>query len=439
MKLSDIPKKFNIKSEQEPHDVIHDTVEKGIYFKGTNLWILIFAILIACVGLNVNSTAVIIGAMLISPLMGPILGMGYSLATYDFALLRKSLTNFGFAVFAGLSASTLYFLITPISEAHSELLARTSPNIYDVIIALVGGLAGIVALSSKQKGNVIPGVAIATALMPPLCTAGYGLANGAWTYFFGAFYLFTINTVFIGVATMITARFLKFPIWHHTEEGLRKSANRWVSLIVTVTIVPSLYFGFLLVRQERFVQEANAYIRNDTYIEGDYLLKSEVDPAKKAIRLIYGGRLIPEAIKEQVAAKTRYYRLQGATVMIQQGFSVDETDDRGLLMDRQQTEINRLRQDLEKSLSMQDSLQKQRELGRQLLLELKPLFPEIVTCGTAEQLVFGDSLRTTRYSSLFVGTSNLRKTTEQRQRIEDWFKSRVAKGDSVKVYIEPGQ
>ncbi|WP_262249890.1 DUF389 domain-containing protein [Parapedobacter soli] len=435
MKLNDIARKFNIRSEQESHDVIHDTVEKGIYFKGTNLWILIFAILIACVGLNVNSTAVIIGAMLISPLMGPILGMGYSLATYDFALLRKSLTNFGFAVFAGLSASTLYFLITPISEAHSELLARTSPNIYDVIIALVGGLAGIVAISSKQKGNVIPGVAIATALMPPLCTAGYGLANGAWTYFFGAFYLFTINTVFIGVATLITARFLKFPIWHPAEEGLRKSANRWVSVIVTVTMVPSIYFGFVLVQQERFVQEANAYIRNDTYIEGDYLLRSDVDASKKTISLVYGGRLIPEHVKAEVAAKTRYYRLEGASVSIQQGFSVDESDDRIVVMDRQQSEISRLRQDLEKSLSVQDSLRTQREFGRQLLGELKPLFPEVVTCGMAEQVVFGDSLRTASYPSLFVGTNDLKKTSGQREQIEDWFKSRLAK-DSVKVYIE---
>ena len=435
MKISGIIRKFNIRSEQEPHDVIHDTVEKGIYFKGTNLWILIFAILIACVGLNVNSTAVIIGAMLISPLMGPILGMGYSLATYDFALLRKSLTNFGFAVLAGLSASTLYFLITPISEAHSELLARTSPNIYDVIIALVGGLAGIVAISSRQKGNVIPGVAIATALMPPLCTAGYGLANGAWTYFFGAFYLFTINTVFIALATLITARFLKFPIWHSAEEGLRKSANRWVSIIVTVTMVPSIYFGYTLVRQERFTQEANAYIRNDTYIEGDYLLKSEVDAAKKSIRLIYGGRLIPASVKEEVAAKTRYYKLAGASVTIQQGFSVEESDDRIVVMDRQQAEINRLRQDLEKSLHVQDSLRTLRELGQQLLGELKPLFPEVVACGVAEQVVFGDSLRTGSYPSLFVGTNDLKKTNEQRKRIEDWFKSRLAE-DSVKVYIE---
>src|SRR5690606_1096032 len=176
--IRNILDKFSLKFEREDYQTIHDSVEKGIYFRGTNLWILIFAILIACVGLNVNSTAVIIGAMLISPLMGPILGMGYSLATYDFDLLRRSLINYGFMVGTGLFASTLYFLVSPLSEAHSELLARTQPNIYDVIIALAGGLAGIVALSSKQKGNVIPGAAIATALMPPLCTAGYGLATG---------------------------------------------------------------------------------------------------------------------------------------------------------------------------------------------------------------------------------------------------------------------
>ncbi len=180
MNVYTILDKFNIGSERENYGIIHDTVEKGIYFRGTNLWILIFAIFIACVGLNVNSTAVIIGAMLISPLMGPILGMGYGVATYDFTLFKRALLNFGFAVGASLLASTLYFLLSPLNEAHSELLARTQPNIYDVIIALVGGLAGIVALSSKFRGNVIPGVAIATALMPPLCTAGYGLppANG---------------------------------------------------------------------------------------------------------------------------------------------------------------------------------------------------------------------------------------------------------------------
>lgn len=187
MGVNKVLERFDISSEREEYTVIHDVVESGIEFKGTNLWILIFAIFIASVGLNVNSTAVIIGAMLISPLMGPILGMGYSIATYDFALFKKALVNYLFAIVAGLLTSGLYFFVTPIYQAHSELLARTQPNIYDVIIALIGGLAGIVAISSRNKGNVIPGVAIATALMPPLCTAGYGLSTAIGPSFLGLF------------------------------------------------------------------------------------------------------------------------------------------------------------------------------------------------------------------------------------------------------------
>lgn len=436
MDIQKILAKFNLTSEREDYHTIHDTVEKGIYFKGTNLWILIFAILIACVGLNVNSTAVVIGAMLISPLMGPILGLGYSLAIYDFNLLRRSLVNYGFTVASGLFASTLYFLATPLSEAHSELLARTQPNIYDVIVALAGGLAGIVALSSKQKGNVIPGAAIATALMPPLCTAGYGLATANWNYFFGAFYLFTINTVFIAVATLITVRFLNYPIWQVTDQSIKKTANRWVSAIVIVTVLPSVYFGYLLVQQERFTRNANAYIRNESHIEGDYLLKSEIDPGKRTIRLIYGGRLIPEEVKEEVASKTRFYDLEGAAVTIQQGFSLDdENNERLLANNAQQAEINRLRSDLAVALHAQDSINRSRQLGRQLLQELKPLFPEITSCGMADQVVYDDSLRRHNYLSLFIGTTDRRKTEGNRPQLEAWLKSRL-NTDSVKVYVE---
>ena len=197
--IEEVTKYFDLESELDNLDKIHENIVKDIAIKGTNLWILMFAIIVASVGLNMNSTAVIIGAMLISPLMGPINGMGYSIATYDFALLRLSVKNFSFAVIASLIASTTYFALSPISTAYSELLARTSPSIYDVLIALFGGTAGIIAITSKQKGNVIPGVAIATALMPPLCTAGYGLATGQLDFFFGALYLFTINTVFIAL------------------------------------------------------------------------------------------------------------------------------------------------------------------------------------------------------------------------------------------------
>lgn len=426
--------KFNIRSEQEDFKVIHDTVEKGIYYKGTNLWILIFAILIACVGLNMNSTAVIIGAMLISPLMGPILGIGYSLATYEFRLLRRSFVNYGFAMLTGLFASTAYFLITPISEAHSELLARTQPNIYDVIIALVGGLAGIIALSSKQKGNVIPGVAIATALMPPLCTAGYGLATATWNYFFGALYLFAINSVFIAVATLVIVRLLKYPKWEYADDAIKKSANRWISAIVTITIAPSIYFGYLMVKQENFNINATNYIRNESAIEGDYLLASEIDPAQRTIRLIYGGRLIPEDVKAGIIAKARHYALDGAEITIQQGFSIDEESD-ALAISSQQAEINRLRAELARTLSIQDSLERINRLGMQLLTELKPLFPEITSCGTANQVIYRDSLRSSNYFSLFLGTSDPQKTIVDKPKLESWLRSRLAV-DSVKVYIE---
>jgi uncharacterized hydrophobic protein (TIGR00271 family) len=243
---------FSLKNEKEKIDNVIDTITRGIVFKGTNLWILVFAIFIASLGLNVNSTAVIIGAMLVSPLMGPIMGMGLSLGINDLQLLKNALRNYIFATVVGLITSTIYFTITPINEAHSEILARTQPNIYDVLIAFFGGLAGIIATSSKQKGNVITGVAIATALMPPLCTAGFGLATLNWQYFSGAFYLYFINTVFIAFATLITVRFLKFPLKHLADEVAEKKSKRIITTIVLITFIPSVYFGYDTIRNERY-------------------------------------------------------------------------------------------------------------------------------------------------------------------------------------------
>lgn len=214
--------RFRLKTEIEDFPEVIKNIESGVVFRGTNLWVLIFAIFVASLGLNVNSTAVIIGAMLISPLMGPIIGMGLGLGIHDLALLKKAALNYLFAVVVSLLTSTVFFLLSPIDEAHSEILSRTSPNIYDVLIAFFGGMAGIIALSSRLKGNVIPGVAIATALMPPLCTAGYGLATWRLNFFFGAFYLFIINTVFIALATLITLKFLNFP---YKEEPYQKNAE----------------------------------------------------------------------------------------------------------------------------------------------------------------------------------------------------------------------
>ncbi|HPC26926.1 MAG TPA: DUF389 domain-containing protein, partial [Paludibacteraceae bacterium] len=185
-----------------------ESIKKDVEFKGANVWILFFAVIVCSVGLNVNSTAVIIGAMLISPLMGPINGVGLAVGINDAELLRNALKNLLIMILVGLLASTLYFLITPLSDAQSELLARTRPTIFDVLIAFFGGLAGIVAASRKEgKITVIAGVAIATALMPPLCTAGFGLATGQMKYFGGAFYLLFLNSFFIALATLLMVRY----------------------------------------------------------------------------------------------------------------------------------------------------------------------------------------------------------------------------------------
>ena len=205
-----VKKYFNVIPDKEDEQDIIAQITGGVSFRGANLLILIFAILIASLGLNVNSTAVIIGAMLISPLMGPIIGMGLAIGINDLELLKRSAKNYGVATLISVLTAMVYFLISPLSEVQSELLARTSPTLYDVLIAFCGGAAGIIALCTGGKGNIIPGVAIATALMPPLCTAGFGLATGHWLYFLGAFYLFFINTVFIALATYCGVRLFHF-------------------------------------------------------------------------------------------------------------------------------------------------------------------------------------------------------------------------------------
>lgn len=194
---------FSLHDGEDDKQKTLESVVKNISFKGANLWILACAILVASVGLNVNSTAVIIGAMLISPLMGPIVGAGFALGIYDFDLLKRSLRNLLNATVVSLTVSTIYFAVSPFKDVQSELLARTAPNIYDILIAFFGGIVGAIAVTRSEKGNPIPGVAIATALMPPLCTAGYGIATQQWTFFFGAFYLYCINCVFIGIATFL--------------------------------------------------------------------------------------------------------------------------------------------------------------------------------------------------------------------------------------------
>lgn len=254
---------FDLTPYLEDQQMARQTILDGVSFHGPNIVILILAILVASLGLNTNSTAVIIGAMLISPLMGPIIGIGLGTGTYDFALIKRSARNLCVAAAFSVLASTVYFLISPVAEGHSELLARTSPTIYDVLIGFFGGGAGIVAIACKQKGNVIPGVAIATALMPPLCTAGYGLATWQLQYFTGAFYLFLINSIFIATATLIGVKLFKFQQVNIINPERKKKIKRTVITIVIITLLPSVYLTVQMMTESFFVSDANNFVDNN--------------------------------------------------------------------------------------------------------------------------------------------------------------------------------
>ncbi|KRD09163.1 hypothetical protein ASE21_15070 [Flavobacterium sp. Root901] len=315
---------LNLREGEDNKEKILESVIKNISFKGANLWILACAILIASVGLNVNSTAVIIGAMLISPLMGPIVGAGFALGIYDFTLLKKSLRNLLTATLVSLTVSTIYFAVSPFKEVQSELLARTSPNIYDILIAFFGGIVGVIAVTRTEKGNPIPGVAIATALMPPLCTAGYGLATGQWTFFFGAFYLYCINCVFIGIATFLIVKYLKYPAKRQVDEKQQKQVRIIITLLTAVMLIPSAYLAFSLYREQQFLKNADLFIENEFSSKGYTVIykKSTFTPAKKALELAFlTKRFSKKEIVhlDSVMDKNRF--LAGAELVIRQDTS----------------------------------------------------------------------------------------------------------------------
>ena len=314
----------------DPAEIQAD-VEAGIPFQGTNLWVLIFAILVASVGLNVNSTAVIIGAMLISPLMGPIVGIGYGAATMELGLIRRGAKSLFTATLLSLAVSALYFRLTPLTDAGSELLGRTQPTTWDVLIALFGGAAGAVGLTRREHSNVIPGVAISTALMPPLCTAGYGLATAHWAYFGGALYLFSINCVFISLATFLVIQILPLP--HHefeTAGGARRVRNI-IWLLALLTAAPSVYLAFSIVRDGTFIHNAQRFVDEQLNLPGTYVVTSRIAAKSRTLNVLLTGQQLTPAQLRTARTKLSKYRLDGAQLIVRQGMArVDSADAQAL-------------------------------------------------------------------------------------------------------------
>jgi len=306
-----------------------EAMKKDIDFKGVNVWVLGASIVIASIGLNVNSTAVVIGAMLVSPLMGPIVGLGLSIGINDFKMLVQSLKNLGTAVLISIIISTIYFLITPFGEVQSELIARTKPHLLDVLIALFGGGALIVAKS--QKGTVssaIFGVAIATALMPPLCTAGYGLANGNWEFFFGAFYLFLINSVFIALSTWLIVKYLRYPLATYINQKRQKKVKRYIYIIASLIIIPSGVTFWNTIQENTFQQRANQYISESFQFEGTDVINSKSTYSPDSISVIdvyLIGEIIHPKIEAKLNQQVANFNLKNTTLKIHQ--SKDKTEE----------------------------------------------------------------------------------------------------------------
>ena len=435
---------FDVRQEKEDEKETIESIKKGVEFKGTNLWVLIFATFVASLGLNTNSTAVIIGAMLISPLMGPIMGFGLGLGISDFGLIKQSFRNFLTATIFSVITSTLFFLISPISEAQSELLARTQPTVYDVLIAVFGGLAGIVASSTKSKGNVIPGVAIATALMPPLCTAGFGLASGNLYYFFGAFYLFFINSVFISLATYLVVRLLKYPKKVFLDKQREKKVTRYVGAIVLFTIVPSVYLSYNLIRSSYFYNRVHEFVVSELAFPNTQILNKTVTYEKndREVKVVLIGETVSDAMIDAARAKMSKYGLKDVRLAVEQGFGKEATDInelKSLLMkDLYKNSQKVLRAQSRQIDSLKQEINHYRSYSRltqELMPEMKVLFPYVEEASCSHTyLMHADTLRSDTVVLVYL-KSKVRMSEADKKKFKEWLAAR-AEVKNVKLLIE---
>lgn len=388
--MNKLYKFLNLHSGEEDKGKVKEDVQNNISFKGANLWILACAILIASIGLNVNSTAVIIGAMLISPLMGPIVGSGFALATYDFSLLKRSAKNLFIATIAGLIVSCIYFYLSPFKDVQSELLARTSPTIYDVLIAFFGGIVGAVSITRVEKGNPIPGVAIATALMPPLCTAGFGLATMNFNFLVGALYLYCINCFFIALSTFIVLKYLKYKPVQTQNPSLDKKVRISISVVMSLLIIPSFYLAYNLLQEKKFTQNVETFIQNEFLNNGHTVIYKNVNfrSKPKTIELAFLSQQLDSLEIARYNTKLEDYGINNTTFTVRQ----NNADLKQEIL----SELNKNQSDItEKDLKIQqlNELLKAKTFGDSILeKEIKILFPDIsqIYFGTLNQ--YSDSI-----------------------------------------------
>lgn len=434
---------FNVLPYKDGEKYVIKQITNGINFQGSNLWILIFAVFIASLGLNVNSTAVIIGAMLISPLMGPIIGMGLALGIADLDLFKQSIKNYLVSTFISVITATIYFTLSPITDAQSELLARTSPTLYDVLIALFGGAAGFLATSTKGRNNVVPGVAIATALMPPLCTAGYGLAVQNTSYFFGAFYLYFINTVFIAFTTCLGVRFLHFHRKQFINREKMRRVNFYIVSIIIITIIPASYMTWNIIKQSVFENNIDNFVTKELNYSGTNILSHQYDLKTKTLHVVAVGNPISTDSIAKAQKTMANYQLDGYALKVIQGSNSDsllllQHKNKGQLMVGEKNTA-----EWQELAYRNDVLQKQLNsythypvLANDMREELKVVCPSaksIMLSKASESFVDSASIKN---HIVAIVKTNKTLAKDNRKQLYDWLKVKV-KSDSLELIILP--
>ena len=419
-----------------------ENIRKNIPFRGPNVYILFVAIIIASVGLNVNSIPVIIGAMLISPLMGPITGLGLGLGTNDRELVLFSIKNLLVMVGISLLAATLYFMLTPLEiDNPTELLARTRPTIYDVFIALFGGLAGVLETARKEKGTVISGVAIATALMPPLCTVGYGIANLSWQYTIGALFLFSINCIFIAMAAYLMAKFLKFPV--KTVEQHRTRYFILSYALVILLAATSIFTGYHVIRENDFTKLANRFVKKNQNIGKTYIYDSQVNIDSKPymLELRLAGETLNEDTKEMLLRDAENYGIMRSQIVIHEDATVqvDRFNETEIVKNLIATNASNIqvRDDSIKVLNAQITAYKQRELpAKQLAEELQVQLPSITRLTLAKGTALEQNMVMSEEQVVVVAHCSEMPSEEEKTRVYEWLKIRLQVEDLEMLFEE---
>jgi len=432
-----IKKLLDLREGAEEKHIIIENVKDDGDFSSARFWTLVFAIGIASVGLNINSIPVIIGAMLISPLMGPMVSMGLALSINDWGLLRRSFRNMLILTGISIGISALYFTLSPITNAQSELLSRTQPTIFDVLIAVFGGLAGFIGVSRAKYNNVIPGVAIATALMPPLCTVGYGIGTMQIQFVYGAFYLFLINSIFICLSSFLVASYLKLPKREYPDLAQKKRVKRVITAIILVITIPAAYTAYTFVQQNNFNQHVDTFIQRVFVEEGHVVIYENINysPTEASIELAF---LAERFTDEQIQGFTNRlgdYNLEGTTLLIRQNnFALTEEE--------WQLAVSELQGDGDKVQALEALLESERlsfEGPSRLLEEAKEInvkIDDISVSSMEHGAVRINNTDVQKVVLVYTASSSAPMTPEEADLITRWIQKRLI-DDVVVTYFRP--